>query len=483
MRQTPPSAEDARYSDDTGQNKEKHRLKSAKISERLNQIDRIRANGVGDHIALPQLAVCGDQSTGKSSVLEGISGYPFPRRDGLCTQFPTEIVLRHDSCESKMAASLLPCASRSPEEKERFAAFHREFQDLSDLPDIIHEASSLLGVRGFSEFTNAPAFAADVLRLELVGNTGLHLTLVDLPGLISVSEDNKDLEMIGDVVDSYLKSSRTIILAVISASSDAETQPIIQRARHFDQDGVRTIGIITKPDLINKGTEDRVARLAKNLDRTSLNLGFFLLKNPSPSELARGMSYTQRRAAELEFFSSESWRAQGLDPTRIGIDNLRSFLAELLDGHIERELPNVKEEVRRLLKRVRDEVFDLGIERSHPSQIRIFLTRISTEFHYIVKNGLEGNYDGRDREFFLTSSSGTSDRLRAVIHEENERFSDYMRNHGQRRKVISKDDGKTFAEWHSQEPEDPEPENSENEEDKELSITKKQMSSWIKEVR
>lgn len=67
---------------------------SVKAFERLNQIDRVGTLGVGDYIALPQLVACGDQSVGKSSVLEGISGCPFPRQDGFCTRFPTEIVLR-----------------------------------------------------------------------------------------------------------------------------------------------------------------------------------------------------------------------------------------------------------------------------------------------------------------------------------------------------------------------------------------------------
>jgi hypothetical protein len=95
----------------------------------------------------------------------------------------------------------------------------------------------------------------------------------------------------GWLVDSYLESSRTIILAVIPATSDAETQTIIQRARHFDKDGIRTIGGITKPDLINKGTEERVARLAKNLDHIKLRHGFFLMKNPSSTELADGLEF------------------------------------------------------------------------------------------------------------------------------------------------------------------------------------------------
>jgi GTPase SAR1 family protein len=210
---------------------------SRKISESLNQIDRVRALGVGDHLPLPQLVVCGDQSAGKSSVLEGISGVPFPRQDGLCTRFPTEIVLRHDSSISRKAASLIPSPSRTPQELELFAAFSREFEEFEELPGIIEEASRLMGVRS-SELPDAPAFATDALGLEMIGNTGLHLTLVELPVLISVSNNDNDIQMARSLVYSYLESSRTIILAVIPTSSDAETQTIIQRARHCDKEGL-----------------------------------------------------------------------------------------------------------------------------------------------------------------------------------------------------------------------------------------------------
>ncbi|KAB8200829.1 P-loop containing nucleoside triphosphate hydrolase protein [Aspergillus parasiticus] len=258
-----------------------------------------------------------------------------------------------------MTASLLPSASGSPDEKEKFTAFHREFRDFNELPTIIRGASLIMGVRGLSEFADISRFAADVLRLELLGDTGLHLTLVDLPGVISVAEDDEDVEIMQGLVDSCLESSCTIILAIIPASSDAETQRIIQRARHFDKEGVRTVGIITKPNLINKNTEERVARPAKNLDRTKLNLGFFLVQNRSPDELAAWMSFRQRHGAEMELFSSQRWKAQGIDPTRIGINNLRSFLDSLLDSHVERELFKVQQEVRRLLQRVDKEIDNL----------------------------------------------------------------------------------------------------------------------------
>jgi Dynamin family. len=162
-------------------------LQSSKTSRRLNQIDQIRANGVGDHIALPQLVVCGDQSAGKSSVLEGISGIPFPRQDGLCTRFATEIILRHECTDIKTTATIIPNSSRSEDEKRLLSAYHHVLHDFTELPNIIEEAAKLMGVRGIDAQAEGPAFAADVLRLELVGNTGLHLTIVDLPGLISVA--------------------------------------------------------------------------------------------------------------------------------------------------------------------------------------------------------------------------------------------------------------------------------------------------------
>lgn len=61
-------------------------LHSQKSSTRLKQIAALRASGIGDLVDLPQLVVCGDQSAGKSSVLEGITNLPFPRQDGVCTR-------------------------------------------------------------------------------------------------------------------------------------------------------------------------------------------------------------------------------------------------------------------------------------------------------------------------------------------------------------------------------------------------------------
>jgi hypothetical protein len=375
-------------------------------------------------------------------------------------------------CPRLITVSITPQSSRTEAEKARLNAFQHRLDGFEELPNTIEEAAKLMGVRDDDTNSEGPAFAADVLRLELVGDTGLHLTIVDLPGLISVSENEKDVHLIESLVDSYLQSSRTIILAVVPASSDVDTQGIIQRARRFDKAGVRTIGIITKPDLINEGTESRVARLAKNRDRTKLNLGWFLLKNPSPAELKAGITPEARRTAELAFFATAGWKSQGLDFSRIGVDKLRSCLEEVLDSQIERELPKVREDVRRVLRGINAELGELGTERKSPSQVRMYLTKISTRYYNLVRAGVEGSYGGRDAAFFEGSDEQLFVRLRAAIHVENERFSNVMWEYGEKRRVVSSN--KADAE-------SVESKNPEGLEDQ-LEVTSEEMLEWIRQV-
>ncbi|KAL7942892.1 P-loop containing nucleoside triphosphate hydrolase protein [Trichoderma barbatum] len=453
-------------------------LRTSQTSHRLNQIEKIRAHGVGDLIPLPALAVCGDQSAGKSSVLEGITGIPFPRQEGLCTRFPTEIILRHTECKSvSITASIRPHISRTPEVQQTLSAYRKDVKNISELPSIIQEVSRLMNIRGYCDNEGGNAFAPDALRIEVTGPIGLHLSVVDLPGLISVANEEQteeDVEAVHSMVTSYLQSSRTIILAVLQASNDMANQPIIKLARTHDTLGQRTVGIITKPDLINRGTEAKIALVAKNQDNIKLKLGFFLLKNPSPAELKECLNMATRSALERRFFSTPAWASQDLDMNRVGAEKLRSFLQELLDTHIERELPKVREEIKKLLT-VRDaELRSLGEARPTTDLIRAFLTRLSMKFYELLQAALEGNYHSIDTEFF--SESGTS-RLRARVQEWNTRFSNYMRESGQKRKM---------------EPE-PDPFNerlgSDDPEDHELGgvtaqiiVSKAEMMRWVKEA-
>jgi hypothetical protein len=98
-----------------------------------------------------------------------------------------------------------------------------------------------------------------------------------------------------------MKSNLTSVICFIQHPLLSDSQGIIQRARRFDEEGPRTVGIITNPDLINAGTEARITWLAKNCDRTKLTIGFFVLKHPSPTELQAKMTLEERRRKGLFF--------------------------------------------------------------------------------------------------------------------------------------------------------------------------------------
>jgi hypothetical protein len=88
----------------------------------LEKIDKLFACNAGDCVDLPQLVVVGDQSSGKSSVLEGLTGLPFPRNSGLCTRFATQITFRRSN-ETKIVASINPAKSSTQERQDKLRAW------------------------------------------------------------------------------------------------------------------------------------------------------------------------------------------------------------------------------------------------------------------------------------------------------------------------------------------------------------------------
>lgn len=410
-------------------------LGTDRMRERLNYIAQARANGVGDLISLPQLVVCGNQSAGKSSVLEAITSIPFPRKDGLCTRFPTEIIIR-DAPEQPltMIASIIPDTSRGYVNSQRLRHYKRSLSGYAELSGVIEDVSKLMGLKTYSDNDdNAPAFVADILRIEVTGPTGLYLSIVDLPGLIGGSEDDEAVELVGRVVDSYLKEPRTIILAVLPAESDIETQPIIRRARLFDKTGQRTIGIITKVDLINRGTENRIAALLRNQGPIKMELGYFLMRNPSPDQLSTGVTTEQRHKKEQEHFQRPEWKSLGLDSSRIGARALSSHCQILLEQHFEKEIPMMQNEIIKLIDSFQEELVDLGEERNTPMSQRLCLSNLIFKFIEIVRSTTNGSYDDQSLQL-LGHQEGDpfNKRLRAQVHLLNTDFATFMRDHSQK---------------------------------------------------
>lgn len=144
----------------------------------LDSVDRLCSQGIDHYISLPQIIVCRDQSSGKSSVLEAISGVSFPVKSNPCTRFPTELVLRKTP-HVGVSVCIVPDHSHNETERASLSNFCETLDGFHALPDLIENAKKAMAIGSFGR-----AFSKDLLRIEISGPDRPHLTIVDLPGLI-----------------------------------------------------------------------------------------------------------------------------------------------------------------------------------------------------------------------------------------------------------------------------------------------------------
>ncbi|KAL7822326.1 P-loop containing nucleoside triphosphate hydrolase protein [Trichoderma gracile] len=397
--------------------------------ELLNTIDSLRSQGISHYISLPQIIVCGDQSSGKSSVLEAISGVSFPVSTGLCTRFPTELILR-TAPHISVKVSIIPHDRLRKDEQSPSTDFHEQLDSVQQLPDLIENAKAYMGIK-----TLGKAFSNDVLRIEISGPDRPHLTIVDLPGLIHSETKNQsasDVNLITQIVKSFMAKKRSIILAVISAKNDYANQIVLKLARDTDPRGLRTLGVITKPDTLKPGTssEKSYISLAKNQD-VVFRLGWHVLRNRDTDEDTWGLD--QRDTQEKEFFSSSAW--SGLPDTSLGITSLRSRLSKLLLHHTASELPSLMDEISREVDACETERKRFGDPRTSPMEQRLYLIQISQSFQSLMQAAIDGTYTD---PFFSGSDSKTdySKRIRAVIQNLSRAFAMEMSQDGRYFKII-----------------------------------------------
>ncbi|KAL2758434.1 hypothetical protein ACRALDRAFT_1080266 [Sodiomyces alcalophilus JCM 7366] len=407
-------------------------LQSEEHRDLLDIIDGLRSQGISRYVDLPEIIVCGDQSAGKSSVLEAISGMSFPAKDNLCTRFPTELVLRRDPVKTGQV-SIIPSPERSREEKENLRHFPPLVDlDKTDLGPVIESAKEKMGLTGGKAFSN------DTLRIELSGPTQPHLTLVDLPGLFRAGNKEQsiaDAETVEKMVGGYMKRPRSIILAVISAKSDFALQNVTELAQKWDPDRIRTIGLITKPDTLEVGSESELSylRLAQNKD-VELQLGWHVLRNRNFREKETPLQ--ERNRVEESFFSQGIWTS--LDPGHCGAKSLKVRLSNVLKDQILRQLPGLLMDVHEGIADCEAKLERLGSARDTLSDQRRYLSRIAQDFSNLMKATINGAYEGA---FFGSAKTeeGYRKRLRAVVQNQLTKFADQMRKHGHSR-FIQDDD-------------------------------------------
>lgn len=412
----------------------------------LDTVDELRSLGVGRIVDIPQIVVVGDQSSGKSSVLEAISLVRFPVKGGLCTRFATELVLRKAQVTKFKFSIISGDSSDNCDESVR--RFNETSWENQDLGDMMEEAKKAMGI-GHSDYE----FSDRVLRIEVSKPEVPSLTLIDLPGFYhgeTSEQSGNGRKTVNKLARRYMGRKNSIILAIVSGANGLAVQKVLKKARERDpgaqnpsaKDPERTLGILTKPDTIAPGTDDeqKYLQLIQNKESANkLNLGWHVLRNRAGNEA--GFSDKDRDAAEIKFLNNGVWK--NVRPGDKGIKSLRSKLSQVLVEHIKKSLPSVREDIERNIDEKRRALKGLGTPRSSPDQIRQYLGEISGRVLRLSTDAICGT--GYNDHFFGDLKSEWSlengvftnaRRLRAVVRNLNQTFATVMKTQGETRSIL-----------------------------------------------
>ncbi|KAF9949642.1 hypothetical protein BGZ72_008602 [Mortierella alpina] len=342
----------------------------------IDKINKIHSHGLTHNLSIPQLAIIGDQSSGKSSVLEAITKLSFPRDKEMCTRFAIQVNMRRTPVahEDVLSARI--------EGEDKFNDIHKKVSP-AEFHEVIKKAQA--------ELCRNTAISDRVLELTLSGPTQSPLTIIDLPGFINTTLDGQD-KTLPDTIHAinrrYIKEPRTIILAVAQANVDLNTSRALSEAAEHDPEGERTIPIVTKPDRIEDGLHADWVEVILNRRKT-MKLGYLVMCNAGNNQKA--LSWEEARLEEERFFESNLWSAVSTD--RKGRLAVKKFLGNLLYEHISRELPGLKREVDAALDVFKRDLKSMGVPIVDLDAARDKLNVATLNLLPQVKDYLNADYD------------------------------------------------------------------------------------------
>ncbi|XAR64692.1 Dynamin GTPase [Bertholletia excelsa] len=300
-----------------------------RIRPLLDAIDRLRQLKIAQEgIQLPTIVVVGDQSSGKSSVLESLAGINLPRGQGICTRVPLIMRLHHHAS---------PCPNLRLEFQGK--TIHT---DDSHIAEDIRDATNQIAGTG-KGISNSPL----TLIVEKMGVPDL--TMVDLPGItrVPVHGQPQDIyEQISAIIMEYIRPEESIILNVLSATVDFPTCESIRMSQGVDKNGERTLAVVTKADKAPEGLLEKVTA-----DDVNIGLGYVCVRNRIGEE-----SYEEARKEETNLFQRHPLLSK-IDKSMVGVPVLAQRLVQIQASIISKCLPDI---VRKINDKLNENVLELS---------------------------------------------------------------------------------------------------------------------------
>ncbi|KAM5180977.1 interferon-induced GTP-binding protein Mx2-like [Mantella aurantiaca] len=353
-----------------------------RIRPYIDLIDSLRKLGVEEDLALPAIAVIGDQSSGKSSVLEALSGVCLPRGSGIVTRCPLELKLKKDTSIDSWNATI----SYRNEKETLFSP--------ASVEQAIRKAQNIMA-------GNDNGIRDELITLEIVSPKVPDLTLIDLPGITRIALKNQPsdiVKQIKDMIKKYIRRQETINLAVVPSNVDVATTEALEMAREVDPKGNRTIGILTKPDLVDKGTEQDVLKTVQN-EVYPLKKGYMIVRCRGQIDIDDNISLEDALKNEKKFFEDHQYFSALLQAGKATIPNLAERLSMELVTHIARSLPNITYQIRTKLREADDKLNEIGrgLPDTEEEQIQFLVMKI-TKFTDAIKDLIKGELEEETEE-------------------------------------------------------------------------------------
>ncbi|XP_022175377.1 dynamin isoform X8 [Myzus persicae] len=346
--------------------------------------------GVHMQLDLPQIAVVGGQSAGKSSVLENFVGRDFlPRGSGIVTRRPLILQLINSTLEY---GEFLHCKGK-------------KFSDFDEIRrEIENETDRMTGSnKGIS---NIP------INLRVYSPNVLNLTLVDLPGMtkVPVGDQPPDIEQqIRSMLFTFVKRDNCLILAVTPANQDLANSDALKISKEVDPEGMRTIGVITKLDLMDEGTDARDILENKLLP---LRRGYIGVVNRSQKDIDGRKDIKAALSAERKFFLAHPSYRHMAD--RLGTPYLQRVLNQQLTNHIRDTLPGLRDKLQKQLLTLEKDVEQFKYFRPDDPAIK---TKAMLQMIQQLQSDFERTIEGSGSAQINTNELSGGAKINRLFHE------------------------------------------------------------------
>ncbi|KAM9472087.1 dynamin-2 isoform 8-T8 [Salvelinus alpinus] len=351
--------------------------------------DAFSSIGQSCNLDLPQIAVVGGQSAGKSSVLENFVGRDFlPRGSGIVTRRPLILQLCFNKAEY---AEFLHCKGR------KFVDFEEVRAEIEAETDRITGSN-----KGISPIP---------INLRVYSPNVLNLTLIDLPGMTKVAVGDQPLDIehqIRDMLLQFITKESCLILAVTPANQDLANSDALKIAKEVDPQGLRTIGVITKLDLMDEGTDAKDILENKLLP---LRRGYIGVVNRSQKDIDGRKDIRAALAAERKFFLSHPGYRHMAE--RMGTPHLQKQLNQQLTNHIRDTLPGLRSKLQSQVLSLEKEVEEYkNFRPDDPTRKTKALLQMVQQFGVDFEKRIEGSGDQVD-----TAELSGGAKINRIFHE------------------------------------------------------------------